>query len=408
MTAFARPVSEDCSLNRDTFEHLLSPVGQRALAAAGDLSPTDANYLACTDRLRKYFPVELVRAALDTVLLRRKAATKFTRADRMYFTREALEVSSGERISRHRATRFQSFGRTGDFGCSIGADVIGLTAEGVCVSAVDRDDVRVRMAEANLAAYDRSALGTFRVADLLTDPLPDVPVAFADPGRRTSAKRFLSLTDYLPPPAELLKRLPAGFPIAFKLAPGLSRPEVEAFGGEVEFISVNGELKECVLWLGPLRTVMRRATLLGDGEPISLTADTPVYPTDLRPISAYLYDPDPAVTRADLVPVLAEKLGWEPVDGVVQLLTADADTSTPFATAYRVDVVLPFDAKTVLAELRRRNIGRVTVVNRGSLSDVDKAVGKWKLSGEHHRFVILTRQLGKQVAVIAERCERLS
>jgi hypothetical protein len=391
------------SPERTTFELLLSPLGQQAILAASDLAPTKSTYLTATSRLRKHFPQELACLALDTVLLRQKGAAKFSRAHQMYFTREALEVSSGERISAHRAQRFRKFGQVADFGCGIGADAIGLTSAGVHIVAIDQDDVRVRMAEANLSAYECSGRATFQIADLLIDRLPDVPAAFADPGRRANGMRFLSLADYLPPPVELLKRLPSGFPIAFKLAPGLKRIDFELFDGEVEFISVNGELKECVLWLGELRSVFRRATLLLDSETHTLTADRPVYLSEPAPIAGYLFDPNSAVTRADLVPVLAELGSWNPIDAIVQLLSGDMLVATPFATAYRVEFVLPFDARSVLAEIRRRNIGRITVVNRGSLADVEAATQRWKLTGDQHRFLILTRQLGKQVAVLAER-----
>jgi hypothetical protein len=391
-----------------TFDRLHSPLGEPALAAAAALAPTDATLLACSDRLRKQFPPDLARAALDTALLRRKATAKFTHADRMFFTREALEVASGEVIARCRAERFRRYEAVGDFGCGVGGDAIGLALAGVRVEAVDRDELRTRMAAANLAAYGCGESVRVHVADLLTDPLPDVPAAFADPGRRADGRRFLAVRDYLPPPAELLRRLPAGFPIAFKLAPGVTWADLEAFDGEVEFVSVNGELKECVLWLGELRTANRRATVLappaewGGGAGVSMSAGAPP-PPEPRPVAAYLYDPDPAVVRAGLVPTLAEQLGAEPVDAVVQLLTAATLMLTPFATAYRVDEVLPFDPKKVSAALRERNVGRVTVVNRGSLADAERAAARWKLSGADHRFVILTRVSGKQAAVIAER-----
>ena len=392
------------TLDPATFDQLLSPLGERALHAATALAPTDANCLAVSDRLRKQFPPALARAAIETVLLRKKAAVKFSRADRMFFTREALEVASGETVSRYRAERFRAFAVVGDFACGVGGDVIGLASAGVRVEAVDRDPVRLRMAEANLAVYDLAASGRFHLADVLTDPLPAVPAAFADPGRRADGKRFLAVRDYLPPPHEVLKRLPPDFPIGFKLAPGVAVAELEPFGGEIEFISASGELKECALWLGGLRTTGRRATVLTrEGDRHTLAAEVTQYPSALAPVGAYLYDPDPAVTRAGLVPTLAASLGFAAVDYTVQLLTAGTHTPTPFATAYRVDDVLPFDAKKVSAALRGRNVGRVTVVNRGSLADVEAATRKWKLAGEEHRFVLLTREAGRQVAVVGDR-----
>lgn len=86
-----------------TFERLLTPEGQGVLAAATALEPIETTLLQHQTRLRKQFPVDLAKAAMETVLLRRKAASKFSRAQQMYFTREALEQSSSEMISTHRA-----------------------------------------------------------------------------------------------------------------------------------------------------------------------------------------------------------------------------------------------------------------------------------------------------------------
>lgn len=387
-----------------TFDALLSPLGRRALADATALSPTDSTLLSCVGRLRKSYPADLASAAVQTVILRAKAAVKFTRADRMFFTREALEVASGEVVSRYRAERFRLYETVADLGCGIGGDSIGLTAAGVKVMAVDRDAVRVRMTAANLDAYNAGPLASVQQSDLLTDPLPDTPAAFADPGRRADGKRFLSVHDYLPPPAELLKRLPPGHPVGFKLAPGVPLDELTAFGGEAEFISVGGELKECVLWLGELRTAERRATLLhGDPtQPLSLASDSRQAYLEPRPIAAYLYDPDPAVTRSGLTPLLAEQIDAAPVDSVVQLLTRDTHQPTPFTTAYRVDAVVQADEKRVVATLRSLDAGRVTPVNRGWPGELPPT-RRWKLGGSGHRFVILTRELGKPVAVIGER-----
>jgi hypothetical protein len=385
-----------------TFERLRTPYGEQALAAATEWNPTDATLLTCVNRLRKWFPADLAQAAIETILLRRKAAIKFTHADRMFFTREGLEVSSSETMSRYRAERFRRFSTVGDLGCGIGGDAIGLAASGRHMIGVDRDELRVRMAEANLAAYSLSKQAQFHVADLLSDPWPDVPAAFADPGRRAEGRRFLSLRDYLPPPDELVRRLPARFPIAFKLAPGVAWSDLEPFDGECEFVSVEGELKECVLWCGELSTVRRRATVLIDQQTHTLAADTPLPQSGPVPVAAYLYDPDAAVVRAGLVRNLAHQLGAESTDARVQLLTSDTHTLTPFATVYRVDVVLPFDSRHVVAALRERKVGRVTLVNRGSIAEMPTPA-KWKLNGENHRFVMMTRVLGKQVAVIGDR-----
>src|SRR6187397_1698358 len=97
-------------MNLATFHELLTPAGQAALADAHALAPTDAAFLACFEKLRKHHEPELSKAALKTTLLRRKAEAKFSQAERMYFTREALEQATGEVAARHRARRFAPHG----------------------------------------------------------------------------------------------------------------------------------------------------------------------------------------------------------------------------------------------------------------------------------------------------------
>jgi SAM-dependent methyltransferase len=389
-------------LDEAAFDALLSAPGQAALAAATALAPTPANSLACLSQLRKKYPQQLATDAVEMAILRVKAQAKFANASKMYFTRESLEMASSETIARYRAARFARFPRVLDLCCGIGGDTLALAAAGCQVEAIENDPVRLKMAAFNCAANGLQA--GFQLLDVLTEPLPDADAAFADPGRRAEGQRYLSLKDYLPPPAKLAALFPAGFPLAFKLAPGVALADLAEFDGEVEFISVDGELKECVLWLGSLGTPGRRATLLSStAEPITLFAEEADEPGEAEPIRQVFYDPAAAVVRAGLVPTLAAMIDGTPADATVQMLSADEYTPTPFATAYRVNAVLPFDSRKVQAWLKAHGIGRVTIVKRGAMSDAAAVAEKWKLGGGEHRFVIVTRQLGDQVAVVGER-----
>lgn len=383
-----------------TFDQLLGPTGRAALAAARELQPTETRYPACFDRLRKHYPPELARAALDTVMLREKARVKFMRAGEMFFTREALEMASAEPVARYRAERFARSGTVADLCCGVGGDAIGLTSAGCGAVAADRDPLRLRMAEANLAAYGLRA--RFVCADVLVADLSDCAAAFADPGRRRDGRRTLSLHESEPPLSALVSRFPRGFPLGVKVAPGLPKDELAGFDAGPEFVSLGGELKECVLWFGPLRSVGARATVLPG--PHTLTG-APDAAADLGPVGAYLYDPDPAVTRAGLVGELGRRLSARQIDPRIAFLTSDVLTPTPFASAYRVEEVLPFQVKRVGEWLKARGVGRVTVVKRGSPVDADDLVSKWKLRGDGHRAVILTRANDRPVAVLGERVE---
>jgi hypothetical protein len=388
-------------MDLDTFRRLLTPEGGSALAAATDLHPTEATVLNCLDRLRKHFDPHLARAAVETVLLRDKAKGKFVCAESMFFTREALEQASGRVISSYRADRFDSYTRVVDLCCGIGSDAIELGRTDRDLLAVESDPVRAALAEYNLYVYGIDA--EVRVTDVLTTDLSTVDAAYCDPSRRAEGKRFLAVADYLPPPAAMIARFPSGFPLAFKLAPGVLVADAIGLGGEVEFLSVGGELKECVAWLGPFRSAARRATVLPSGE--SLAAEALPPPAAVTPIGGYLFDPDPAVVRAGLDDLLAATLGLTRFDHSVAGLTGDSPVSSPFVTAYRVEEVLPFHVKKVGARLKHRGIGRVTPVKRGVDVDTEAVLKVWKLTGGEHRTVIFTRTGGRVVVVVCERMD---
>ncbi|MCI0703911.1 MAG: SAM-dependent methyltransferase [Planctomycetia bacterium] len=388
----------------EAFRALLTSAGQIALLDAVALGPTESAFLACFETLRKRHPPELAKAALETALLRIKAREKFAAAERMYFTRESLEVSTNEIVARHRARRFAEFEQVADLCCGIGGDALALAAVGLIVEAVDCDPLRVAMAEANASAIDLKEQIHFHTGDALSVPLPELHGAFADPARRVGGRRHLDPEDYTPPLSAIRARFPLDFPLGVKIAPGVAWRDLFGIQAEREFVSLCGELKECVLWFGPLRTTARRATVLPEGE--TLFAEEPA---SLRPISSIrevLYDPDPAVTRAGLIPNLAERLDTQPIDAEVQLLTSAHCIPTPFATAFAVELSAPFHARRLRDYLRERSVGRITPIKRGSSLDTNELMKKLKLDGPNHRTVFLTRAAGESVMVVCERVEK--
>ncbi len=381
-----------------TFQQLLTPAGAAALAEAAALTPTEARFLPCFETLRKRHPAELAKAAIETAILRTKARDKFPSAERMFFTREALEQATSEPVARHRATRLAPWESVADLGCGIGGDTIALTRAGAHVIAVDSDPLRVAMAQASAAALGVADRVRWIVGDALTVPLPDTQAVFADPARRAHGRRFLDPEDYAPPLSALRARFPQGFPVAVKVAPGVPWSDLRDTDAEVEFVSLAGELKECVLWFGPLRTEARRATVLPCGD--SLVAESPHEPRPLAPTGAILYDPDPAVTRAGLVHNLAEQLDASPIDDQVQLLTSSRYAPTSFAAAFCVEHMAPFHARLLRDYLRERRVGHVTVIKRGSPADADDLLRKLKLTGTEQRTIFLTRANGQHVMVV--------
>ena len=386
-------------MNLSTFETLLAPAGQAALAAATELEPAEESFLANLTRLQKQYPAELAKAALETAILRLKARGKFTRADRMYFTREALEQASGELISRYRAERFAVFTSVADLGCAIGGDTLGLAGH-CAVAAVDVDPLRLAMAAQNLAAYGLRERVTLIHDDVTQMQLPRVGAFFFDPARRALGLRKFSVRDYQPPLSivnDWLGHTPA---VGVKIAPGVDLSELAGYDGEIEFISVSGELKECALWFGPLKAVERRATLLPGRH--TLIQGSPESLSSLSSPLAYLYEPDPAVIRAGLVTTLAAELDARQLDPDIAYLTADTLEPTPFARAFAIEEAFPFQLKRLRERLRALQVGQVTVKKRGSPLEPEALIHQLKLSGRESRVVFLTHVGGRPYALIGQ------
>jgi hypothetical protein len=243
-------------------------------------------------------------------------------------------------------------------------------------------------------------------ADLLElSPLP-VDALFADPGRRDEyGRRIYSVHQYRPPLSFLDSwRQPVPHQ-AVKISPGVDYDQLPA-GAEVEFISLDGQVREALLWFGDLRSAAnRRATLLPGQH--SLTDDQPGE-IETGPPQAYLYEPDGAVIRAHLVQQLGHRLQASKIDDEIAYLTASRAQATPFARCYALDDYFPFQLKRLRAYLRDRGIGSVTVKKRGSPLDPDSLRRRLKLSGDGHCIIFLTQVQGQPAVLIGRDCHQES
>jgi hypothetical protein len=379
---------------------LLSPYGQEVLAEAALASHDEVDFLASAQALGRRFPDRLARAALEQAILRGLARAKFSTAERLYFTREALEQATVEAVAAHRADRLASLSPLFDLGCGIGGDTLAL-AKVAQVVAVDRDELRLALMQANAAALglDRQVLPV--LSDLRSPgwEFPRGCGVFFDPARRSGGLRRRSSEAYLPPLTLALAWAGRVGGMSIKVSPAIDLLETRQFDAEVEFVSFQGDLKEATLWTGALKSASRRATLLPG--PHTLTGrDEPELAVSAP--RQYLMEPDAAVLRAGLVRTLGAHLGAAQIDSTIAFLTSDQPIHTPFARAFRVLEVIPFSLKRVREALRARGVGRVTIKKRGSAVDVDDLTRRLRLKGDEDATLVLTRVLGRPVAMIVE------
>lgn len=389
-------------MDLDDFRWLLTDDGQALLAEATALVVGGTPPLAAGAALRRTTSPERAATALTQVDLRSRATAKFgALAERMYFTPDALEQATRQRVARHRAGRAAAFGARTliDLGCGIGGDLIAAAQAGLVCAGVDLDPVRVAIAEANLAALGLP--GAVQVTDATTVDHTGFDLAFADPARRSGAGRSFKVEDWTPPWTWVEGLL--GRDACVKVAPGIPHALVPV-GVEAEWVSDDGEVKEAALWAGRTATVSRRATVIGAGGLATLTNedDPGLSAVGVRAVGGYLYEPDGAVIRAGLVTAVAAGVGGGLIDPKIAYVTADQPFHTPFARGYRVLETLPYREKQLKAALRERGIGRLTIKKRGVEVSPEALRKRLALSGDNEATIVLTRVDGEGTALLVE------
>lgn len=383
-------------MDLDAFSALLTEEGQALLASLRDFDPD--RELATATRLRREHPAELVSAALGQARLRQRAEAKFgADAYRMYFTPDGVEQSTRASVAAYRAERFAAAGpaHVADLCCGVGGDVIALLRKGLRVTAVDRDPLTCAVIRANAEALGVSDLLDVRCADVTAFDARACEAVFIDPARRGGRGRVFRPEGYSPPLSWAIEAARTGTPGAVKIAPGIPHDVIPA-DAEAEWISDRGDVKEAVLWFGTERGPstgpgVRRATLLPSGA--TLTGRGLPDPA-VRPVDRFLYEPDGAVIRAHLVAEAAEELDGGLIDETIAYITAGHLRPTPFATAYEITDVLPFNLKKLKALLREREVGVLTVKKRGSAVEPEELRRKVKPQGPNSATVFLTRVAG--------------
>jgi hypothetical protein len=241
------------------------------------------------------------------------------------------------------------------------------------------------------------------LGDAADTDLAGVGAVWLDPARREGAKRLADPGDWSPSldwAFDLARRLPTGI----KLGPGNDRALIPD-DVEAQWISVDREVVELVLWSGQLaRPGIRRAALvLGSSGAAELSASADSPDAETGELDEYLLEPDGAVIRARLIGDLARRHGGRMLDPTIAWITLPEAPATPFGQAFRVVERLPLDVKTLRRRLAARGIGTLEIKKRGV--DIDPAAFRTKLalSGDASATLVLTRIAGSRSAILVER-----
>ncbi|MCU1602511.1 MAG: SAM-dependent methyltransferase [Frankiales bacterium] len=340
----------------------------------------DVGSIAAAEAMRPFG--EAGRLALEQVRLRRRALVKHPDGDRLWWTAEALEQSTPRTVALHHSRRYGEATRVLDLGCSVGGDLLCFGDRGL---GVDLDEARCLLARVNTGA-------PVACADVTRlDPRGWV---FADPARRVAGRRGFDPSSWSPSLAQALAWDVDA--LGVKVAPGIDHdalpPELE-----VEITSLDGDVKEAMLWGGATTRGHRMtATLLPSGAQLHGAGAVAA----AGPVGRYLLEPDGAVIRAHLVAEVCIAVDGRLVDPTIAYVTADALTTTPFGRWYEVLDVMPFSLKRLREALR--GVGTVAIKKRGTAVEPETLRKQLKLSGSGSATVVLTRVAGAQKALLVQ------
>jgi hypothetical protein len=252
----------------------------------------------------------------------------------------------------------------------------------------------------------RNAECQVMTADVLETPLPQGPVHI-DPARRdqTSGARRHDPSQWSPA-AEALRSIMDQHPDAcIKMGPGIDPDQLpmKQTGDEVEFISLDGQLSQALLWTGLFATQSHRATCCVDNQVHTVSSDELSRPpfADTSWIGQWLHVPDPALERAQLLGTLCDTWSLaEPAVGL-GLLVGPRHADTPWLAAYEVVDQMPWRVERIQQWLKAHDAGIVEIRTRGgAIQDVDRLRSAFRGRGKTAWTVFGLRLGEARIAVL--------
>ncbi len=345
---------------------------------------------------------ELSTAAIGAGVARRRARERWPDADRLLFTREALEQASDPEVSRWRARRFQGTRSVMDLCAGIGGDTLALGERVPSVISVDLDVGRLHLLRHN-AAIRGLDVATMAADALLATPPADTWV-HADPSRRDGERRLRALRDHRPSVPTLVDRHRRAPGLGIVLSPAIDLTDPDLPDAELEFVALDGALTEAVAWIGAtaIPGVHASATLLPSGERRERSGAVPVLP--VGPVGHHLIEVSSAAIRARLHTVIGEEIGAWRLAERRALLTADTlpDPSEWYRTR-SVETVLSVRAKEIRRWLRLHDEHPLELASHGWSGNLDalwRAIGRPPRGPQGRRLDVVRLDVGA-VAILS-------
>ena len=373
----------------------------QALAASGTLLErvkAEKNRTpAVLERWRNAFGPESVRIALELCEARRRLVLKWPEASEWIADRSGAEQASSALAAKYKANQLRDRGvtRVTDLMCGIGGDTAAFQQASLEVRAIDHDPFRVRCAAHNAGC-------AFTEQDI-RNHVDDGSFVHLDPPRRdTSGKRRHHWKELLPCSTvlrELQTKISQGM---YKLSPGTNPDEPDLAKCQLEWLSENGRLTQCLAWWGEPPTDERCVVRLDDGWTFR-AVPTPEL-NHRGHFGTYLIRADPLLERSGLQWTYARSISsLEGVCPGLGLLTADTLPTGSGLDVWEVEEVLPWREKKLKAAIRSRDGGEVVIHTRGRAVDPDQASASLRGEGPNLIHLWCVRVGTPRLGIIVKR-----
>lgn len=288
---------------------------------------------------------------------------------KLYSDDDGLRFATPWPVAAYRARKLKC-SSLADISCGIGGQTVYFARECEVVYAIEINSAKLELARKNCKLFGIDNV-EFICGDALSEnvieQIPAVDVIFSDPARPAAEEQrdIFNLTPHIPEVLAAYSGKTNNF--AFEVPPQLP-PERIPFDCELEYLSLDGELNRLNLYFGNIRTCVRSALALpGAAKLCGKLYDEEKVPgiTEVSIPGKYLYEPEPSVVKAELLPELAAEMHEGNIftfriDNKRLMMTSDLSVKHPMIkNAYRIVFSSEFIPDDINRELRNLGYGKV-------------------------------------------------
>ena len=363
---------------------------------------------------RKDLPV---RAIAEQIACRRKALKKLPELSRrnLLYTALSLEQASGERAAVYKSGLEGMAGKKMmDMSGGLGIDTIFFSRRFDEVVYVERDTVL-----AEVAAYNFRELGISNVSVIQGDSIavlescPDnsFDMIYVDPSRRKKGRRSAALEAGCPNVAslqDLLLRKARRFCV--KASPAMETSNLRdklASLSMVLVLSVDRECKEVLLFCDRKKVqtdvVIKAVCLDGKGETVVESGAENMVRGVAGTVGPFMYEPDPAIIKARLTAVLADRCGLQFINPAVDYLTSEMMIEHFPGRSFKVFATFPYKPRELKSFLKERNIDAASILRRDFPLSPEDIRRLFRLKESDAVYLFFTRSAAGQLLCICGR-----